>query len=73
MIGSIPLFGAGSTYQSVNTANAANNTAKTAAKTAEPSDGLTESQRFTQRHAGLAASDYISSYLDFSEQNPRSF
>lgn len=61
MIGSISLFSAGSTYKSVNTA-------KTAAKDTGPSDGLTESQRFTQRHAGLSASDYISSYLEFSQQ-----
>ncbi|MEH2513668.1 hypothetical protein V1291_005022 [Nitrobacteraceae bacterium AZCC 1564] len=56
MIGSISLFGAGNYYQGVN------------AKNTEASSALTDSQRFTQRHAGLSASDYISSYLEFSEQ-----
>ena len=61
LIGSSSLYGAASYYQGVNATNAAK-------KSDSSSDGLTESQLFTLRHAGLSASDYISSYLDFAEQ-----
>ncbi|WP_424630565.1 hypothetical protein [Bradyrhizobium sp. SYSU BS000235] len=64
MIGSISLFGTGNTYQGVN----AKSIGRTIDKNTEASSTLTESQRFTQRHAGLSASDYISSYLEFSQQ-----
>ncbi len=84
LIGSTSLFGAAKYDQGVNAANAAKNattntTTNTAtsndksdgegsARTIAATDGLTASQRFTQRHAGLSASDYISAYFDFTEQ-----
>lgn len=80
MIGSISLFNAGSYYQRTNSVDATKiNTAKSnvdetnttkadTAKSADASSGLTDSQLFTLKHAGLSASEYISSYLDFWQQ-----
>ncbi len=72
MIGSTSLFGAASYYQGVNATNAAKNNGKSSAennvKTAGASDGLTESQRFTQRHAGLSALEYITAYFESWQQ-----
>jgi len=68
LIGSTSLFGAASYYQGVN-ANAEKKSDTNNDTSNRSSSGLTKSQLFTQQHAGLSASDYISAYFDFAEQN----
>jgi hypothetical protein len=72
MIGSTSLFGAASYYQGANAQNVAKHNGESSAennvKTAGASDGLTESQRFTQRHAGLSSLEYITAYFESWQQ-----
>lgn len=59
-------------FNAMNSDSATKNADKSSDQSATARDGLTDSQRFTMRHAGLSASDYISAYFDFAEQNSAS-
>lgn len=56
-------------FDTTTSDNAAKSDDKSSNQSTATRDGLTDSQRFTLRHAGLGASDYISAYFDFAEQN----